>query len=128
MYVQEKFQIRWVQEHIKDLNNDINDSTYLELRRNCQYWEEKCRGADAVVAQMEGIIKTLKDLYDHWKKKYAYMAILVNYVIQDFPDLLRKDDLAMCLENTPKEVYHFGRFGQRTMAELTTDVKALRDA
>jgi hypothetical protein len=32
----------------------------------------------------------------------------------------------MCPDNTPKEVYHFVKFCKRTMAELITDIEALR--
>lgn len=54
------------------------------------------------------------------------MHVLTNYALQDFPNKLKEDDLIMCLENTPAELYHFIKFFKKTMDELITDIQALR--
>lgn len=54
------------------------------------------------------------------------MAVLTNYTLQDFLDKLKKDDLIMCPENIPREVYYFVKFCKKTMAKLITDIEALR--
>ena len=54
------------------------------------------------------------------------MIVLTNYALQDFPDKLKEADLIMFFENTPKEVYHFVKFCKKTMADLITDIQALR--
>lgn len=54
------------------------------------------------------------------------MDVLTNYALQDFPEKLNEVDLIMCPENTPIEVFNFVKFCKKTMAELITDIEALR--
>lgn len=74
---------------------------------------------------MDDIIQNLQTLYNEWKNKYANMAVLTSYALQDFLEKLKETDLIMCPENTPGEVYNFVKFYKKTMAELITDVEAL---
>lgn len=64
----------------------IYDQAYLELQNNFQYWEERCREAEASMAQMDGIIRNLQTLYEEWKNKYTNMVVLTDYTLQDFPE------------------------------------------
>lgn len=68
------------------------------------------------MAQMDGIFKTLQDLYTEWKRKYANMVVLTNYFIQDFPKKLKEGDQIMFQENTPHQVFNFVKFCKKTMA------------
>ena len=54
------------------------------------------------------------------------MTVLTNYALKDFHDKLKEADLIIYPDNTPKEVYHFVKFCKRIMAELITDIGALR--
>lgn len=54
------------------------------------------------------------------------MTALTNYVLQDFPDMMKEADLIMCPENTHHQVYNFVKFYKKTLAELITNVEALR--
>lgn len=45
---------------------------------------------------------------------------------QDFPEKLKEANLIMCPENTPLELFNFVKFYKKTMAELITDIEALR--
>lgn len=58
--------------------------------------------------------------------KYANMAVPTNYALQDFLDKMTEADLIMCPKNTHHQVYKFVRFCKKTLAELITNVKALR--
>lgn len=88
--------------------------------------EERCRWEEASISQRDNIIQNLQALYNEWRDKYAYRVVLTNYALQDFPEKLKEVDLIMCLEKTPKEVYHFVKFCKKTMAELITDIEVLR--
>lgn len=102
------------------------DKAYMELQNDCRYWEERCHGAEALIAQRDGIIHNLKTLYKEWRDKYANMAVLTNYALHGFPGKLKEADLIMSPENTPKEVYHFVKSCKKTMVKLITDIEALR--
>lgn len=104
----------------------IYDQTYAELQNNCRRWEERCHGAEASIAQRDEIIHNLQTLYNEWRDKYANMAVLTNYAIQDFPDKLKEVDLIICPNNTHEEIYHFVKLCKKTMAELIIDIEALR--
>lgn len=54
------------------------------------------------------------------------MVVLTNYALQDFPDKFKEADVILCSENIPEEVYHFDKFYKKIMAELITDIEALR--
>lgn len=101
---------------------DIYDQAYLELQNDYRYWEERCHGAEASMAQRDEI---LQNLYNEWRDKYANMVVLTNYALQDFPDKLKEADLIMFPKNTPEEVFHFVKFCKKTMVELITDIEAL---
>lgn len=78
----------------------IYDQAYSELQNNFQYWEERCRGEEASMAQMDGIIPNLKTLYKEWKNKYTNMVVLTNYALQDFPEKLKRL-IWSCAPRTP---------------------------
>lgn len=76
------------------------------------------------MAQMDGIIKTLQDLYTEWKRKYVNMVVLTNYALRDFPDKIKEADQIMCQENTPHQVFNFVKFYKKTMAKLIINIEA----
>lgn len=104
----------------------IYDQAYLELKNDRRYWEERCLGEEAAMAQMDGIIQNLLTLYDEWKNNYDNIVVLTKYALQDFPEKLKETDLIMCPENTPLEVFNFVKLCKRTMVELITDIEDLR--
>lgn len=104
----------------------IIDEAYKELRNRCLYWKDNYRKTKGAIAERDIIIRNLRGLYTKWKNKYANMAVLTNYALQDFLDMMKEVDLIMCLENTPHRVYKFVKFCKKTLAELITYVKALR--
>lgn len=81
------------------------------------YWEERCLGEEAVMAQMDEIIKNLQDPYNELKNKYANMVVLTNFTLQDFLEKLKE-----ALE----EVFNFVKFCKKTTVKLITDIEALR--
>lgn len=125
-FLHEQFNLGRAYEQIKNLKMGIYDQAYLELQNNYRYWEERYHGAEASMAQRDDIIQNHQALYNEWKDKYANMVVLTNYALQDFLEKLKEADLIMFLENTPEEVYHFVKFCKKTMAELITDIEALR--
>lgn len=104
----------------------IYDQAYIELQNDFQYWKKRCCGLEASMDHMDGIIQNLQPLYEEWKNKYANMVVLTNYALQDFPGKFKEADLIMLPKNTPGEVYHFVKFCKKIMAELITDIQALR--
>lgn len=75
-YLHEKFQLGRAYEKIKNMKAGIFYEAYVELKNNDKYWEQRCLGAEAIMAQMDGVIKTLQYLYTKWKIKYANMVVL----------------------------------------------------
>lgn len=106
----------------------IIDEEYQEMRNNCLYLEEACRKTEWAIVERDAIVRNLQGLYTEWRDKYANMEILTNYALQDFPDMMKEADQIMCPKNTPHQVYNFVKFYKKTMVELITDVKALRNA
>lgn len=76
------------------------DQAYIDLQNNCRYWEEHFYGVEASIAQRGEIIHNLQTLYNEWRHKYANMAVLTNYALQDIPDKLKEADLIMFPNNT----------------------------
>lgn len=109
----EQFQLGRAREQIKNLKSGIYDQAYQELKNNYKYWEDKCLRGEAIIAQMDGIIKNLQTLYTDWKNKYANMAVLTKFALQDFPEKLKEDDLIMFPENTPKRSLTSRTFARR---------------
>lgn len=69
IFLREQFQHGKACEQIKNLKMGIFDQAYLELQNDCRYWEERCHGEEASMAQMGGIIQNLQTLYEEWKNK-----------------------------------------------------------
>lgn len=106
----------------------IIDEEYQEMRDSCLYWESAYQRAEGAITERDAIIGNLQGLYSEWRDKYANMAVLTNYALQDFPDKLKEADQNICPDNTPHQVYNFVKFCKKTMAELITDVEALHSA
>lgn len=69
-----------------NLKKGMCDQAYVDLSNDCQYWEERCLGEEAAMAQMDVIMNNnIQTLYNEWKNKYVNMAMLTNYALQDFP-------------------------------------------
>ncbi|XP_050890484.1 uncharacterized protein LOC127095902 [Lathyrus oleraceus] len=58
-FLREQFNLGRACEQIKNLKLGIYDQTYLEFQKDCRYWEERCRGAEASVTQRDDIIQNL---------------------------------------------------------------------
>lgn len=125
-YLSEQIQLGRACEQIKNLNIRIYNQACLELQNDHQYWEDRCLSAKASMAQIDGIIQNLQVFYDEWKNKYENMVVLTNYTLQDFPEKLKEANLVMFPKNTPLEVFNLVKFCNRTMAELITNIEALR--
>lgn len=98
------------------------------MRNNFLYWEDAYRKTVGAIAERDAIIGNLEGLYTGWREKYANMTTLTNYTLQDFPDRINEANQIMYPDNTPHQVYNFMKFCKKTMAELITDVEALRNA
>lgn len=106
----------------------IIDEEYQEMKDSCLYWENAYQRAEGAISERDAITGNLQGLYNEWRDKYANMAVLTNYALQDFPDKLKEVDHIICPDNTPHQVYNFVKFCKKTMAELITNVEALRNA
>lgn len=64
----EQFNLGRACEQIKNLKMGIYDQAYLEFQNECSYWQERCRGAEASMAQRDEIIQTLQNLYNELRQ------------------------------------------------------------